>query len=193
MHQLYETEAYVLRVTPYGEADAVVVLLTKDFGVVRATVRGIRYEKSKLRFVVQPYTKIRATLVQGKEMWRLTNAQGDVALTSTAHEEQLLLVARISKLLERLISGEEVDTKLFAIVDSGFSFIDTSQDDKQLTDIESVLVLRILHHLGYVGAHENLAFYVADTSWNSALVEQMQSERKSALRVINQAIQESQL
>lgn len=44
---LYRDEAVVLRTFPLGEADRIVVLLTKRHGKVRAVAKGVRRLKSR--------------------------------------------------------------------------------------------------------------------------------------------------
>jgi len=193
MHQLYETSAFVLKSVPYGEADTVVTLLTQDFGVVRATAKGIRYEKSKLRFAVQPHAHIVATLVQGKEMWRLANAQTGVDFLDTDHEMQFEIQTRLFRLLDRLVSGEEPDTHLFSLVESGLQFLGTQQDALRCEQTEQLLVLRVLHQLGYVADHAHTAVLLHDTDWNTELLDHLAKEKQGILIVINKAIQESQL
>ena len=45
MHHIYETNAFVLKNIPHGEADAMLTLFTEELGLIRALAQGIRYEK----------------------------------------------------------------------------------------------------------------------------------------------------
>lgn len=193
MHHIYETDAYVLRVLPQGEADALVILFTEAFGLVYARAQGIRYEKSKLRFAVQVYARVTVSLVRGKGMWRLTNAQVGTHTAALYEHTQLQTVARIFSLLERLLRGESADPKLFMVLDVGVRFLGTCSTDDRLRDAEIVLVLRILHQLGYVGDGVALASYTVENHWDDALLIRVQQERSSVLKVINHGLRESQL
>jgi len=190
---MYETDAYVLKTIPLGEADMLVTLFTESLGVIRASAQGIRYEKSKLRFAVQEYARATVSLVRGKGMWRLTNAQTDTLLAATLPHDTLRVVAQIGKLLERLLPGEEADPTLFEVLDSGLRFLQTCTTQEMLRDTETLLVLRILHQLGYVGGDASLTFYTVENRWDNDVIEKMNKERSGMLKMINQGIKESQL
>lgn len=193
MHHIYETNAFVLKNTPQGEADAFITLFTKDLGLIRATAQGIRYEKSKLRFAVQNFSYAHVSLVRGKGVWRLTNAT-PLENFSNLNQDSLCVVARIFKLLERLLAGESGDEKLFNILYSGIKFLENNQQEKEkIGDIEAVIVLRILNRLGYVGQSEKINFFVLNDEWEGAVFEQMKKERREALLAINAGLRESQL
>jgi DNA repair protein RecO (recombination protein O) len=105
MHTIHTTEGFIIDSRPYGEADKLLSIFTRDFGLVMATAQGIRLEKSKLRYYCQDYSFGTFSLVRGKEFWRLTSAQGSDAPQPAAPAEPLF--ARIAQLLRRLIHGEE--------------------------------------------------------------------------------------
>lgn len=193
MHHIYETDAYVLKTIPQGEADMFVSLFTESLGMIRATAKGIRYEKSKLRFAVQEYARVTVSLVRGKGTWRLTNAQTDTLLANALTPDALGVIARVFKLLERLLSGEEADPTLFALLDGGIEFLKTCTTEEMLRDTESVLVLRLLHQLGYVGNDASLNFYILENRWDTDIIEKIKTERIEVLKTINQGIRESQL
>jgi DNA repair protein RecO len=205
MHHIYQTEAFVLKTVSIREADKLVTLLTKDFGLIKAIAQGLRYEKSKLRFAIQDYSKANISLVKGKnDIWRITNAQAEKNLFFSLSEDNFKVIVRIFKLLERFIVGEENDIELFDIVDGGINYLEAiclpEPDCRQadlgrhfLLDFESLFVLRILNRLGYIGENKNLNFYILDNKWENSLIEKMNKERKEALRSINEAIRQSQL
>ena len=193
MHHIYETDAYVLKTIPLGEADMLVTLFTETLGVVRATAQGVRYEKSKLRFAIQEHARVTVSLVRGKGMWRLTNAQADTQLAAVLPHDTLRVVAQIGRLLERLLPGEDADPLLFGVLDAGIRFLQTCNNAEMLRDTETVLVLRILHQLGYIGSDTSLNFYTVENRWDTDVIAKMNTERTDMLKMINQGIRESQL
>jgi DNA repair protein RecO len=195
MHHIYETNAFVLKNTPHGEADAVLHLFTEELGLIVATAQGIRYEKSKLRFATQKLSYCHVSLVRGKGIWRLTNAVPIENNFTNINPVIISTISRILKLIERLVVGESGDLKLFSIVKSGIDHLKNLKDfnDDYLIDIEAVIVLRILNRLGYIGSNEQINFYVLNDSWEGEVFEKMKSERREALKVINSGIRESQL
>ncbi len=198
MHHIYETNAFVLKNVPHGEADSLLTIFTEDLGVVLATAQGIRYEKSKLRFATQKLSLCRVSLVRGKGMWRLTNAVPIENNYSNLDSEIVCAISRIFKLLERLVAGESSDSKLFSILQSGVEYLKNIQNEKDLNkelilDIEAVIVLRILNRLGYIGSDERINFYVLNENWEGEIFDKMKQERRDALKAINAGIRESQL
>lgn len=198
MHHIYETNAFILKNTPHGEADALLSIFTEELGLIFATAQGIRYEKSKLRFATQKLSFCHVSLVRGKGIWRLTNAVPIEDNFSNLDPEIIASISRIFKLIERLVKGESGDEKLFSIIYSGINFLKKIQDSENFSkesilDIEAVFVLRILNRLGYIGSNEQINFYVLNDSWEGEVFERMKNERRDALKVINSGIRESQL
>jgi DNA repair protein RecO len=195
MHHIYETNAFVLKNIPQGEADNLIYLFTEELGLIIATAQGIRYEKSKLRFAVQKLSYCHVSLVRGKGIWRMTNAVPIENNFLNLDTEIIQAISRILKLVERLVAGESGDQKLFSIINSGINYLKKLKDfDKEkILDIEVVIVLRILNRLGYIGSNEQINFYTLNDSWEGDLVQKMKQERRDALKVINAGIRESQL
>lgn len=75
MHPIIHTEAFVLKSVESGEANKRVWLFTKEFGVVIATVQGVRKPSAKLRAHITDYALINADLIKGREVWRLVSAE----------------------------------------------------------------------------------------------------------------------
>lgn len=195
MHHIYETNAFVLKNTPQGEADGLLHLFTEELGLVVAAAQGIRYEKSKLRFAIQKLSYCHVSLVRGKGIWRLTNAVPIENNSSDLDKEIIFAITRILKLVERLVAGESGDEKLFSIIYSGIRYLKTLKDfdREKILDIEVVVVLRVLNRLGYIGSSEQINFYTLNDSWEGEVFEKMKNERREALKAINAGIRESQL
>ncbi|MEK7106672.1 MAG: recombination protein O N-terminal domain-containing protein, partial [Patescibacteria group bacterium] len=115
MYQKYPTDALVLGSREIGEADRMLVLYTRAFGLVRARGRGLRAAKSKMRYALQNYSLANVSLVQGKTGWRLAGA---TALGNSAGKDVkgIMAFARIANLVTRFVAGEEVNANLFAIL-----------------------------------------------------------------------------
>jgi DNA repair protein RecO (recombination protein O) len=70
-------EALVLRSIAYGDADAVVQLLTRGRGRIAAFVRGARTSRRRFGGALEPFGRIEALLVEreGQELWALREAR----------------------------------------------------------------------------------------------------------------------
>lgn len=65
---LYRDEGVVLRTYKLGEADRIVVIMTRDHGKVRAVAKGIRKTKSKIGARLEPMAHVELLLYKGKDL-----------------------------------------------------------------------------------------------------------------------------
>ncbi|MDO8548374.1 MAG: recombination protein O N-terminal domain-containing protein [bacterium] len=205
MHKIFITDAIVLGKRFSGEATTTLALLTRDLGLLRASARSARVEKSKLRYGLQVLTKGRFSLVRGKNEWRLTSVSQVSReyislpfLQPTAGISRHLAFGRISKLLLRLVAGEEHTPALYTSVIEGFSYLAAAQSETdadpsrrgeaEAEAIECVLVLRILAHLGYLPQRQELLPFVADSLFSLELTAQAAKSRSLLIKVINESL-----
>jgi DNA repair protein RecO (recombination protein O) len=74
--RLIRDDAVVLRTYRLGEADRIVVLMTKDHGKVRGVAKGVRRTRSKFGSRLEPTTHIDVQLYEGRgELWTVTQAE----------------------------------------------------------------------------------------------------------------------
>ena len=66
----FKTEAVVLRSFRYGEADRVLHLYTEDRGRVGAVAKGVRRVRSRLGGRLEPLSRVRLVLHQGRVVVR---------------------------------------------------------------------------------------------------------------------------
>lgn len=65
---LYRDQAVVLRTFDLGEADRIIVLLTKAHGKVRAVAKGVRRQKSRFGGRLEPFMCVDVMLVERKSL-----------------------------------------------------------------------------------------------------------------------------
>ena len=73
----HRIEALVLRSIAYGDADAVVQLLTRKRGRIAAFVRGAKSSRKRFGGALEPFQRIEALLAEreGQELWALREAR----------------------------------------------------------------------------------------------------------------------
>ena len=192
MHTILETDCFVLKSTPSGEANKLLDLFTKEFGLIRANAQGLRYLKSKLRYSLTDFSYARVSLVRGKEFWRVTTAskKADPSFDIESLEARDVLF-RIFALLRRLLQGEEAHPELFDIVYHVFQTLKTSP--LLLASVEEITVIRILFLLGYVKDDELIRPFVESSALDEALLAQASASRKTIVAEINRALHASSL
>ncbi len=180
MHKIHITEGLVLRKRGVNEANTLVWILTPEFGLIRAQARSTRVVQSKLRYGIEALTEGRYALVQGKHEWRLTGAEAYQRLRPTA------ALGRVTALLLRLVNGEEAHPDLYKSVMEGFSLL-AEADAAHSDALETVLVLRILSHLGYLPETPTLAQFVEGDISLELSAKALQS-RNMLIRTINESL-----
>ncbi len=122
MHPL-EDDALVLRIYPFAEADAVVVLLTRHHGKVRLMAKGLKKIRSRHLGIVSPFNLITVQFKpgQGDRLGILSGATlqfgVDVARGSLHDYYFLSLLTEVGMVLEiDPITGEKVFRLLDALV-----------------------------------------------------------------------------
>lgn len=195
MHAVYTTKGWVLRNQISGEANATLLLYTEGFGLIRVHAQGLRRSTSKLAPHCTLLSFGNFSLVKGKEVWRLIGAE-KVFINSDSSVRQLL--ARIAKLIERLIQGEEKSSGIYHIIENLAAFYhkDAGQDlvsPDRLIDGEILANLRLLYELGYLADNAEVREQIADYVVERAHLEAVLARRKDLLITVNKSLRESQM
>ncbi len=219
MYLVTTTPGFIIESRPRGESGKVFSIFTRDLGLIMVSAQGIRLEKSKLRFHSQEYSFGEFSFVRGKEYWRLTNANQSQDESSNPREtnrngrnaikvagkqknekaknssELKEIIGRIVLLLRRLLHGEEAHPELFDHIEKSFNFLKLANNlsGEQLKTTESVIVFRILHLLGYVGADKKLNPKITADNLSVQLLDEVGSQRMNINAHINKALKESHL
>jgi DNA repair protein RecO len=175
MYTIHTTAGFVIGSRPYGEAGKLLLVCTKELGLIRARAQGVRVEKSKLRSFIQDYAVGLFSFVRGKEYWQLTNAQELPSIQIHETDQARGLLARIASLLMRLLQGEEANRDLFLVLEHLFSYLSSpaiSIENGIVEEdaLESLVVIRILHRLGYAPLIQGYELEIATNEINYKLI-----------------------
>lgn len=171
-------------------------IFTKELGVVHASAQGIRLLKSKLRYSLQDFSYANISLVRGKDIWRVTNASSVTTRFPNifSQPEYFEIYTKILTLLRRLLNGEEKNEALFALLVKALDFLETSAPKTfPPLSFECMLVLQILHNLGYGSPHSAFEEYGLSVNWSEELISSFEPHRSRALAEINSSLRESHL
>lgn len=169
-------------------------IYTRELGLVRAMAQGVRLHKSKNRFSLQDFSYANIDLVRGRDIWRVTSSNGITSFPfARGKRESLLLIARISSLINRLCDGEEANHTVFDdFIQALYLLDDENMESSSREALELHLVLRIMNSLGYIGESETLSKYLS-SSFENSNIEDLLKERQSIISHINKALSESHL
>jgi DNA repair protein RecO (recombination protein O) len=187
MHKLFVSEGVVLGKRGVGEANVLLAVLTKDIGLVKAVARSARRESSKLRYALEPLTSATYSFIRGRHEWKLVGAERATAplRDTTLSLEARQAAGRVTRLLLRLIHGEEENPALFTTVSEGLHALASAPT--QTPQIETVLVLRVLSHLGYLPQTPELKPFIERDFFAIELAEEVAASKA----ILNKAIQDS--
>lgn len=194
MHHIYHTHGFILSSRNRGEANKMLTIYTREMGLVYAAAQGIRLHKSKLRFTLQDFSYVNVDLVRGKELWRVTSARHISSFPlARASSPSLILMTRVSKLLERLCTGESPNENIFDDFIQALYLLDNEDMTPPSREaLELHLILRIMNSLGYIGDSTILSKYLS-CPFDYSKTETLLKERQSIIAHINKALSESQL
>lgn len=193
MHHIHHTEGLILGSRGYGETGKYYYIFTRDLGMIYASAQGVRKMSSKLRFILQDYAYVKVDLVQGKDFWRVTSASKTNKLEGLIKNSGVFEVFfNIANLLKRLLAGVEKNEALFADLIKGLAVLEKTKEKKDLRNLEAVLVLRILHNLGYIGGDE-VSQDLVRSPFEEDLIFEISKKRNEVLYQINKALKETHL
>ncbi len=116
---LFESKSLVLKSYNLAEADKIVVLLTRDHGVVRGVAKGAKRLKSRFGSGLEPFSEIKAEYFQ-KDNAELVSIQKTELLKSNfaaaANPEFLQKFAYLGDLLLAFAQPHDKDEKLYRMV-----------------------------------------------------------------------------
>ena len=132
-------------------------MYTKQYGKLSIFAKGVRLEKSKLRYHLRPFAHIRLSFVEGKELLRLTDAEELHAPPASA--AAWVMAKRVALFSNRMIAGSERDLLLWDVVCSAFQTL--SAASSVAPDFDHQFKAQLLSRLGYLenenADHESVA------------------------------------
>ena len=195
MYHKYHTKGLVLYSASAGEASKAYFIFTSELGLVRATAKSVRKGDSKLKSALTDYSFGDFTFIKGRQGWKLTDAIASMNVFFGLKDySKLLVLTRILLLIRKLIPEEETNKPLFGDFISDLKILLRDDiSDSSLKNLECLMALRILGHLGYLSAPDHWANFVYDKKLDTTNLKDFSPFRKEAVKAINRSLEESQL
>lgn len=143
----WRDRAFVVRTYDFGEADRVVVLLTRTHGLVRGVAKGVRKSRSRFGSRLQPFVDLDVQVYPGRSLSTITGAD-TVAYHGARIIEDFERYAAACAILETAekLTYEEGDTALFDLVKGSIAQLQTDEDPTEVLD---AFILRATDHAGW--------------------------------------------
>lgn len=149
-YKTYTTKAIVCGSKDSYTSDRSFLLFTEDAGMLWATAKSVRMEKSKQRYALQDFSIIRVSLIKGKAGWRVGSVEAIAnPFMEAVSREARTGVQSIFKLLRRFLHGEIPHPTIYEDAVFGLMCM-TNADEGDIIDIQDQFALRMLHTLGYI-------------------------------------------
>lgn len=151
MFRHYRTQGFILKKTDWGEADRIFTIYTKDFGKLEILAKAERKIKSKLKGGLELFYLSEIEFIQGKTHKTLT----DTILIDNfpilrKDLERLSIAYRISEVLDNLIKGQELDEKIWNLLNETFNKLNSSEiRNLKLEILYYYFLWNLLSVLGY--------------------------------------------
>lgn len=165
MQHKYTTRGIVLGRYPVKEAGESVVLLTEELGLVRARAEGLRRSGAKLAHALQTLTEVDATVLRGKEGWRLSGAVLVEPWFARLSPAARLRAGKRASLILRLVQGESAEGTLYGVYrDLLVALAEEPEDAHDAAELAATLAAlsALGHDAGEIPTREELAALTKD-------------------------------
>lgn len=145
---LYNVEALVIRVRDLGEADKILVLLTREEGKVEAVARGARRPRSRFAAASQLFTQIQAGLFHGRSLDTLSQVE---IMESFRHmREDLLRMAYgtyVCEVMDEMVKEKQRQESAYLLLLTTLHLLNNPELDPE--PIRRAYELKLLSLLGF--------------------------------------------
>ncbi len=144
----YRDRAVVVRTYDFGEADRVIVLLTRDHGLVRAVAKGVRRAKSRFGSRLQLFVDLDVQLYPGRNLATITQADtvGYFGARIIDDYDRYAAACSILEAAERLaFANAEHDSYFYEQVVQAFG----EMQDADPTAVVDCFLLQAMAHAGW--------------------------------------------
>ncbi len=148
-HAVYTTDALVCGAYNRNTADRSYTLFTKEAGMLQAEAKSVREERSRQRFALQEFSRIRVSLIKGKHTWKIgsVESQQNDYHEATSREARGSVVV-IYRTLRRFIQGQEASPELFDFCLESLDVVVGEVTNRSF--VELYCQVQILLQLGYI-------------------------------------------
>lgn len=114
---LYTADALVLRTYKLGEADRIVVFLTRDRGKKRGVAKGARRQRSRFVGALEPLTEVRVAYFEKerRELVGLNYAETVRSPLALSTEGALEIVSYFAELIDEWAQEADADDRLYRL------------------------------------------------------------------------------
>lgn len=191
-YKTYTTEAFVCGSNNSNTSDKSYLLFTKDSGMLWASARSVREERSKQRYALQDFSRIRVSLVKGKSGWRIGSAEAlGNAFMQVESRRQRGLINFVVAQLRRYVHGEVSITEVY---DDVFEILTQStRFEAESILVQQLFLVRLLSELGYIAPETTWEAIVTAPSVAESVTCYDKTMEKAIAKAVHEGTQASHL
>lgn len=185
-YRTYTTAAIVCGSYDRNQSDRTYRLFTESFGLLFATARSVREERSRQRYALQDFSRIQVSLVKGRSGWRIGSVidQGN-PFSRAPDQASRIQIVHLVRLLNRYVHGPEEADELFPLLANALQALGDGEvlfPENYARGVE----LQVLYRLGYIAPLPQWQRWVEspvqqfDHEWDAALTAAVQTMVQTA-------------
>ncbi len=148
----YKTDAIILKAYPYGEADSILTIFSRDHGKLRAIAKGVRRPKSRLRGGVQLFCHTHLLIHAGRSLDLVTQSEPRESFSGIQDSlDRIAYAAYIVELLEAMMPERQRSETVFLLTLAALHLVEAGDPELAARIFES----RLLVQAGYRPHLEN--------------------------------------
>ncbi len=160
-YKTYTMQALVCGSRASFTSDKSYLLFTKEVGMLWATARSVRVEKSKQRMALQDFSMVRVSLIKGKTGWRIGSVEAHANAFLAAENRAVRGgIAFVVKALRQYVHGEVEVPRAFADMQSVLDRLVTESTPEDIAVYQQLFILRLLEELGYIAVPQEFRVYI---------------------------------
>ena len=155
MSEYLSSEAIILRSKDYKEDDKIVSIYTIKNGKMRALVKGVKKNTSKLRAAVQPFCVTNLTLALSKGIPVVINGENSRSFDKLKDDYlRMSYASMLCEFVDKIMPENEIDEDVYVILKDSLAAISEGNPWSGANGG----ILRLLSHLGYGAEYKTCTF-----------------------------------
>ena len=145
---IYKTEGIIIKAADLGELDRLLFVYTRGYGKISVRAISARKKESKLRGLLEPFTRGQFVLAKSKTIDIITDFEvADSFSHLHKNLENLAYAYYFAELIDKLITHAEADEDVWRLVARVFEVLNQKRGD--LAEIKVMFEDKLVEFLGY--------------------------------------------
>ena len=112
-----KTKGIVISANDYKDSDKIVTIFSADFGLINARVRGVKKDKAKLAFAVQPFAFVEFLLSAKNGFYTVINATSiDQFFDITTDFDNYIFMMACLEVCKKTVKENDIQQDLFLLL-----------------------------------------------------------------------------